>query len=76
MWLWEIRKENETAFNFCHRQDKKPHPFHVKSTWKLPLQLSVALESYLEEVRTQLAEVKLTKQNITYRQKNERRLKP
>ena len=44
-----------------HGQDKEPHPFHVKSTWKPPVQPSVALESYLEEVRTQLAEVKLTK---------------
>ena len=44
-----------------HGQDKEPHPFHVKSTWKPPVQPSVALESYLEEVRTQLAEVNLTK---------------
>ena len=44
-----------------HGQDKEPHPFRVKSTWKQPVQPSVALESYLEEVRTQLAEVKLTK---------------
>ena len=44
-----------------HGQDKELHPFHVKSTWKPPVQPSVALESYLEEVRTQLAEVKLTK---------------
>ena len=44
-----------------HGQDREPHPFHVKSTWKPPVQPSVALESYLEEVRTQLAEVKLTK---------------
>ena len=44
-----------------HGQDKEPHLFHVKSTWKPPVQPSVALESYLEEVRTQLAEVKLTK---------------
>ena len=44
-----------------HGQDKKPHPFHVKSTWKPPVQPSVALESYLEGVRTQLAVVKLTK---------------
>ena len=46
-----------------HGQDKEPHPFHVKSTWKPPVQPSVALESYLEEGRTQLAEVKLTKPN-------------
>jgi len=31
-------------------EDNKPHPFHVKSNWILPVQPSVALESYLEEV--------------------------
>ena len=45
----------------CHGEDKEPHPFHVKSTWKPPVQPSVALESYFEEVKMQLAEVKLTK---------------
>ena len=44
-----------------HGQDKEPHPFHVKSTWKPPIQRSVALESYLEEVKIQLAETKPTK---------------
>ena len=33
-----------------HGQDNEPHPFHVKSTWEPPIQRSVALESYLEEV--------------------------
>ena len=61
---------------FFHVHDKEPHPFHVKSTWKPPVQPSVALESYLEEVSTQLAEVKLTKPKTTYRQKKARRLKP
>jgi len=44
-----------------HGQNRECHPFHVKLTWKLPVQPSLALESYLEEVKTQLAEVKLTK---------------
>ena len=44
-----------------HGQDKEPQPFHVKSTWKPPIQRSVALESYLEEVKIQLAEIKPTK---------------
>ena len=43
-----------------HGEDKEPHPFHVKSTWNPPVQPSVALESYLEEVKIQLAEIKLT----------------
>ena len=44
-----------------HGQDKEPHPFHVKSNWKPPVQQSVALESFLERVKYQLAEVLITK---------------
>ena len=36
-----------------------PHPFHVKYTWKPQVQPAVALESYLEEVKVQLAELEL-----------------
>ena len=42
-------------------QDKEPHSFHVKSNWEPPIQPSVTLESYLEEVKTELAEVKASK---------------
>ena len=42
-------------------EDNEPHPFHVKSNWIPPVQSSVALESYLEEVKVQLAEIQLTK---------------
>lgn len=42
-------------------QDKEPHSFHVKSNWEPPVQLSITLESYLEEVKTELAEVKISK---------------
>ena len=44
-----------------HGQNREPHPFHVKSTWMPQVQHSVALESYLENVKTQLAEIKVTK---------------
>ena len=44
-----------------HRQNRESHPFHVKSTWMPQVQHSVALESYLENVKTQLAEIKITK---------------
>ena len=33
------------------------HPFHVKSNWIPPVQPSVALESYLENVKVGLAEI-------------------
>ena len=42
-------------------QDKEPHSFHVKSNWEPQVQLSVILESHLEEVKTELAAVKISK---------------
>ena len=44
-----------------HGRDKKPHPFHVKSNWEPPVQSSVTLEMYLEEVKTQLVEIQISK---------------
>ena len=42
-------------------QDKEPHSFHVKSNCEPLAQLSVTLESYLEEVKTELVAVKISK---------------
>ena len=42
-----------------HGENTETHPFHVKSTWEPQVQPSVALESYLEEVKIQLAELGL-----------------
>ena len=42
-------------------ENNKPHPYHVKSTWEPPIQQSVALESYLEEVKIELAEIEIKK---------------
>ena len=44
-----------------HGQNIEPHPSHVKSTWISQIQHSVSLESYLENVKTQLAEIKIIK---------------
>ena len=44
-----------------HGQNKEPHPFHVKSNWIPRVQPSVALESYSENVKVQLAEIKTIK---------------
>ena len=44
-----------------HGQNKEPHPFHVKSNWMPPVLPSVALESYLENVKTQLADITINK---------------
>ena len=41
--------------------EKEQYPFYVKSSWNPPGQQSVALESYLEEVKISLAEINLTK---------------
>ena len=47
--------------SISYGQDKEPHSFHVKSNWEPPVQLSVTLESDLEEVKTEPAEVKISK---------------
>ena len=44
-----------------HNKESEQHPFHVKSNWEPPVQQSVALETYLEEVKVQLAEIELIK---------------
>ena len=44
-----------------HGQDKESHPFHVKSNWMPPVQQSIALESYLESVKAQLADIRINK---------------
>ena len=44
-----------------HGKNKEPHPFHVKSNWMPPVQQSIALESYLESVKTQLADIRINK---------------
>jgi len=41
-----------------HGNDKEPHPVHVKSDWDPPVQPSVALETFLEEVKFDLANIK------------------
>ena len=46
---------------YIYHKDKEQHPFHVKSGWEPPVQPSVALETYLEEVKGQLAEIVLFK---------------
>ena len=44
-----------------HGKDKNIHLFYVKSNWKPQVQQSVTLESYLEEIKTQLAHTPITK---------------
>ena len=44
-----------------HGKNKEVNPFYVKSDWNPPVQPSVALESFLEEVKSQLAKIKISK---------------
>lgn len=44
-----------------HNKESEQHPFYVKSNWEPPVQQSVALETYLEEVRVKLVEIELIK---------------
>ena len=52
-------------------QNKQIHPFYVKSNWEPPIQQSVTLETYLEEVKKQIAELKITrpKRNLSRRER-------
>lgn len=43
-----------------HGKNKEPHPFHVKSNWMPLVQQSAVLERYLESVKTQLPDIKIT----------------
>ena len=44
--------ERRMRLQFIFANDKKePHTFYVKSNWKPPVTQSVALESYLDEVK-------------------------
>ena len=54
-----------------HGKDEEPHPFHVKSDWDPPVQPSVALETFLEEVKFQLANIKFNrpKDNLSQRER-------
>ena len=44
-----------------HGNDKEPHPFPVKSNWIPPVQPSIALESYLENVKLSISKIEITK---------------
>ena len=44
-----------------HGNDKEPHPFHVRSNWIPPVQPSIALESYLENVKLSISEIEIAK---------------
>ena len=46
---------------YADKKDETPHPFHVKSTWKPPRTQSVALESFLDEIKLQISEAAITK---------------
>jgi len=40
-----------------HRKENKQLPIYVKPKWELPAQQSVALETFLEEVKFELANI-------------------
>ena len=44
-----------------HGKDNNPHPLHVRSDWIPPVQPSVALETYLEEIKIELAEINVSR---------------
>ena len=67
------REIGKCSLNICSTEKiGKFTLFYVKSDWSPPVQPSVALERYLEEVKSQLAEIKITKpKNNSSRKKHE-----
>ena len=57
---------------FAKEQKTSAHPFHVKSTWQPPIQNSVALETYLEETKLEIASAifRLQIDNISANKRN------
>ena len=49
-----------------HEEENELHPLYMKSQWNPPVQKSVALESYLEEVKLSLATVCRVVQYVQY----------
>ena len=54
-----------------HGNKKEIHPFYVKSNWNPPVQPSISLESYLEEVKSHLAEIEITKPKCNLSRKDQ-----
>ena len=59
-----------------HGKNSDLQPLHVKSDWIPPIQPSVMLESYLEEVKISLAniQVRRPKDNVPHRERRARRI--
>ena len=60
----QLARRMRLKYIFCGK-DKEPHPFHVKSDWDPPVQPSVALETFLEEVNLSLLISNLTSRKTT-----------
>ena len=56
----QFARRMRLQYNF-HGEEREPHPFHVKLDWKPSVQPSVALETFLEEVKIELARTELVK---------------
>ena len=56
-----LERTMRLQYIYADKKDETPHPFHVKSTWKPPRTQSVALESFLDEVKLQISEAAITK---------------
>ena len=68
--------QDECVLNTCmfYGHNRNFHPFHVKSNWNPPVQKSVALESYLEEVKLQLTEIQITKPKLNLSREEQKAL--
>ena len=56
---------------YGHNRNVNPY---VKSNWNLPVQKSVTLKSYLEEVKSQLTEIQITKPTLNLSREEQKAL--
>ena len=70
----KIRRQLLRLKYIFHGQNKSAHPFYVKSNWEPPVQPSVTLVTYLEEVKVKIAEIKITRQKPNLSRKERKAL--
>ena len=70
----DFARRMRLKYTSLHGQNKSIYPFYVKSNWEPPVQPSVTLETHLEEVKQQIAKIKITGQKPTLSRKERKAL--
>ena len=66
------KSSKKNALKYIFRgQNNSIHPFYEKSNWEPLVQPSVTLEHYLDEIKLEIAEIRITrpKQNLSRKER-------